>query len=80
MLSSFDLCFLLVTLIMEALAIDPRILQDPTDPPPTRPAYVALFPKFLFPLWQIFQTASIYMTVAICLNRYLIVYYTKKSN
>lgn len=63
-----DLGYLLVCVLDESLRLNVVALTDPHVPP--RLSWVYIYPKFLFPLQQIFMSCSIYMTVVICINRY----------
>ena len=71
-----DLGYIAFNMIDKCLVLDARVLDNPHTPINT--VWVHLYPTFLYPVQQMFMSFSIYMTVAICLNRYMCIVYPLK--
>ena len=65
-LACFDLGYLVVFALN--VGLNPHDADMAYSEPQPR-VWVLLYPKFLHPMQQTFQSASIYMTMAICINR-----------
>jgi hypothetical protein len=61
----FDFCYLLFS-ILDACR---RVFHLATD------VHILLFPYFLYPMQSISMTASIFMTVAVAMERFFVVHY-----
>lgn len=70
-LSAFDIGYILICVVNEGLEMPGYFSPDWPDSHSN--IWIHLYPTFLYPLRQMFLTASMYTTVSICINRYLFI-------
>ena len=71
-LAMFDMAYISHVMLEEIPKMTDYFNQGTISPDPKcipNPVYVVLYPKFIWPMSNVYMTASIYMTVVISLDR-----------